>query len=67
MKYGVYVTWSYRSYDYAFLEIDASSREEAKAKALSMAQNSELVDWHDGGIVDGEYDVINCKEVANAD
>ena len=64
-KYSIEVQWHYKSFDYADIEVEADSMEEAKDKALAHAANHKPADWFDGQITGGEYFVNedNCKEI----
>lgn len=64
-KFNIEVQWRYTAFDYKTFEVEAETLEEAKDKALEMAENDIGGDWIDGQIIDGQYEVNDdeCEEV----
>ena len=63
-KFNIEVQWHYKSFDYVVMEVESATMEEAKDKALALAQNGPC-DWSEADIYDGHYEINHdeCEEI----
>ena len=64
-KYSIEVQFHYSSFDYAEVEIEADSMEEAKRMALELGREDMSVCWLEGQVYDSGYEINDeeCKEI----
>jgi len=66
-KFNIEVQWHYKSFDYVVMEVEGATLEEAKDKALALAESGhcQVTCWTEGQIYDAHYEINHdeCEEI----